>query len=111
MAQTTIAGSFITENTIGAAKAWAVVAANGTLESPSFNMTSVSRSATGRYVYTFDTDFSDADYTGSPGFRTGYGSAALQEGTQAEGSVALRFWDACGTLIDVNHSCVFHGEQ
>ena len=95
----------------GVAKAWAVVAGNGTLASPSYNMTSTSKSATGTYVYTFDVDFSDADYTGHPAIRAGLGHGALQEGTQVVGSVTIRTWDACLSLADINHCCVFFGDQ
>ena len=95
----------------GVAKAWAVVAGNGTLASPSYNMTSTSTSATGTYVYTFDVDFSDADYTGHPAIRAGLGHGALQEGTQVVGSVTIRTWDACLSLADINHCCVFFGDQ
>lgn len=45
-----------------AAKAWARVASDGTLASPSYNTNSITHSSTGIYFHVFETDFDDADF-------------------------------------------------
>ena len=45
-----------------AAKAWARVASDGTLASPSYNTNSITHPSTGVYYHVFETDFDDADF-------------------------------------------------
>ena len=45
-----------------AAKAWAVVLGDGTLQSPSYNTNSIVKVSTGRYEHVFEVDFADVDY-------------------------------------------------
>jgi len=45
-----------------AAKAWARVASDGTLASPSYNTNSITTSGSGVYFHVFEVDFDDSDY-------------------------------------------------
>ena len=65
-----------------AAKAWARVASDGTLASPSYNTNSITHPSTGYYYHVFETDFDDANFAYCASSRSENGSVVCS-GTDA----------------------------
>jgi len=79
-------------------KAWGQVAANGTLQSNSFNITSVVRNVAGDYTITFDTDFTNTSYVPIIELRGTTGSTDII--TNSAGIMTARTYDGAGVLAD-----------
>lgn len=105
-----------------AAKFWAIVTANGTTLSASYNLTSRTDTGTGDLLLTIATDFSSANWVhamgmngtsneGNPVELTG--SRFVGTGTKAAGTIQLTCGDGDGTAKDPTSSwsCVGFGDQ
>jgi hypothetical protein len=99
----------LVKNSPGVAKAWASVIADGTIQSPSYNMTSASKVSTGRYNFTVATDFSSI-YIVAVASPTVTGDWATQTRTQQVGSWDIEARNA-GTLGDIALSSFAFGDQ
>jgi hypothetical protein len=101
-----------TDTRSGSAKGYCQIAAAGTLVANSYNVASITDSATGDRTIVWDTDFGNANYTavscGTGGnLRTNYEHSSF-----ATGSVRLRAYDEAGSaLADMESSTVGHGDQ
>lgn len=85
----------------GIAKGWANFAgASGTI-ADSYNVTSVSRSTTGTYVITWDTDFASANYSCvAMAFQSGTSQSAPSITAQAAGSITIETRNNSSALYD-----------
>lgn len=96
----------------GHPKVWAVIDVSGGTPSltTSYNVTSVTDSATGVVGITIANDFSSASWCGNAtthGTPTGY----AHTGTKAAGSILVGSRDAAGTLTDPDqYNFVAHGD-
>lgn len=93
-------------------KAWAVVDSDGTLLA-SFNTTSSTKNATGKYTVVWDTDFSSANYAPIAQMQrstsTAMGNAAII--TQAVGSVTVETGEQGSGLFDRKFYIAAYGSQ
>lgn len=98
----------LVKNSPGVAKAWARIAADGTLASPNYNITSTSKVSTGRYNVTIATDFSDEDFV-----VVGMADDS-NEDTVTGRSTVVGGWDIevrrAGTLTDIINMSVGFGD-
>jgi len=92
----------------GVAKAWAEFGATGTLQDPSFNITSVAKESTGLYLVTFDDDFSDNNHV-TPMCPTG-DIIEFVRLANATGSIKFRS-KSNGTLTDSGCTFSAHGDR
>jgi len=94
----------------GAAKAWCSILAAGTLESPSYNVTSVTDTGTGDRTIVWATDFSGAVYVMA---------ASVMQDTEvfphfdslAVGSVRHAITNSSSTLVDIATAVAAFGDQ
>ena len=95
----------------GVAKAYGNVAADGTLGSGSYNITSSVKDSTGVYTITFDDDFADTNYVVMA--ITTVVAGVVQISTKAAGTVAIRTFDDDGssTGADRDFNFVCFGDQ
>lgn len=96
----------------GAAKAYCTVASDGTLQANSYNISGVVKNSTGRYTVSFDTDFSNQNYTvvASPEDDANNG-AAIRVGPPSVGSIDIEVLSAVSALVDNSFHLVAFGDQ
>lgn len=98
------------------AKAWCNFAADGTLRSGSYNVTSVEKTSTGRYTVTWTTDFANTLYavnvTPHPTSSGTLAHAIAPEGTsKVVGSQTISTFNASNVAADFACSIVVFGAQ
>jgi len=97
------------------AKAWGVVASNGTLAAGSYGITSVVRNSAGKYTITWSTAFSTANYGvfPSPGGNGQGVNTRMQTSvdTKATGSCVINITDVDGGVTDSAFDVVAFGTQ
>jgi len=104
----TVSGTVINPS---AAKAWCRIAAAGTIVSGSFNVASITDTATGNRTINWDTDFSDANYTLLNEVAAGVFNFILSD-SFATGSVRVNVYDTNeSTKEDSATSSVAFGAQ
>ena len=101
----TFSGGTLSVSAATAAKAWVKFAGSSGTIAASHNVTSVSRDSAGVYTITWDTDFASANYAvfafveiTAGGTYGAYDGVA--NGSQAAGSVQIKFLDGAGGTID-----------
>lgn len=101
-----------TEVAVGAAKAFATVAADGTLQANSHNIASVVKNSTGNYTVSFDTNFANSNYVVVVTVEASVGGAitAIVE-NPAVGSIDVETRDASSTVQDSAFHLVAFGGQ
>jgi hypothetical protein len=97
----------------GVAKAWCGITLAGALETPSYNIDSVTDTGTGDRTIVFDTDFSTVVYGAGHAFVDLPSLAGFQYnfGAQAVGGIQLAIWNEGDTATDVPSLQVFFGDQ
>ena len=101
----------------GVAKCWVINSADASTILASYNLTSLTASYVGTRLYTFDTDFSSANYSavGSAGYPAGnYLQAPIfGQNVRLAGSIEciMRSTSGSGANVDVINFCAFFGEQ
>ena len=99
-------------STSSVAKAWCNVDADGTLNSPSFNMTSITRNSTGNYTCTWATDFSSVEYvTLATTSDTEGGCRTGGVGTRAAGLNKVFTSNSSFSATDSSFNVVAYGDQ
>jgi hypothetical protein len=101
----------------GLCKAWIHLTGSGTpAAADSFNVASITDTATGRYTINIATDFGNANYTcagmsGNDGTTTG-GRCQMPDLTPTAGAFAVRVYDIDGdaAIDDTNVLLNFHGD-
>ena len=99
----------------GVAKAWGSCLANGTLESGSYNITSVTRDSAGVYLWTIATDFSNALYAAVAGMMSGWPAsssrtATVRDSSRVVGTVRVDT-NLAAVSTDYDHCLVIFGDQ
>lgn len=95
----------------GSAKAWSVFQADGTLLA-SYNLDSVSKSATGEYDHVFTVDFSSVDYSCVAMANTGNGAIVYGVINKLAGSCTVKAVNSNTSLgQDYDTTVVFYGDQ
>lgn len=85
--------------------AWCTVAADGTLQSNSYNIASVSRVSTGNYTVTISADFGDVNYSALVSCETGGTGRNAEIGANPTvGTTQVLTLDLAASLTD----CAFH---
>ena len=104
----------LVRNSPGVAKAWTYIIADGTLQSPSYNISSVGDDGTGDRNIVFNTNFSSAIYSNVAGFYD-IGSGGLGYYVQfqnlAAGSIDMRIRDGNAALVDAATFTAHYGDQ
>jgi hypothetical protein len=98
-----------TQNHPGVAKVYCYFIADGTLQSGSYNVASVTKNSTGVYTIAWDTDFADTNYV-PIGLVDGSDLADLQWSTFATGSLVVNTF-VNDTAYDRRTWVVAFGEQ
>lgn len=94
----------------GIVKAYCSVASDGTLQANSFNITSTTRTATGRYLVTFDTDFANANYAVAVGPELGARDFVFFNNILV-GSIQVWVLDPAGSDVDQAFHVIAIGDQ
>ena len=95
----------------GVAKAWCYIIADGTLQSPDYNLASVTDTGTGDRTLVWDTDFSSTVYVVVIGSDGDDGDKAeANAGSLAVGTFQVRTSRA-GTAADIRHFTAAFGDQ
>jgi len=95
----------------GVAKAWCRIAANGSLNSPSYNIASVSTS-TGSRTIVFDTDFSGAVYSSTAALVTDSNqNTQLAYSSPAAGQIVCQIYNSGSLTDDRITAHAFFGDQ
>jgi hypothetical protein len=97
----------------GVAKAWLGITLAGALETPSYNIASVTDTGTGDRTIIFDVDFSSVVYGAGHAFVDLPSLSGWQYnfGAQAVGGIQLAIWNEGDTATDVPSLQVFFGDQ
>jgi hypothetical protein len=96
----------------GVAKAYCTAAGDGTLQSNSYNITSVVKINTGRYTVTFNVDFSNLNYSVSMMAENTTGLfGQISSVSLAVGSCEVRTYNSSGTLTDSDFHFIAFGDQ
>jgi len=97
----------------GVAKAWCSIQADGTLDSGSYNIASISDEGTGHRIIVFDTDFSTSVYAWAGGLLSNsgdWGRSGIV--SRAVGSCHLREANAAlSANVDEPSCAIFFGDQ
>jgi len=101
----------VTTNSDMTIKAWAVVAANGTIEDH-YNISSISQTGTGAYTISFDTDFASTHYAVTALAHTAGEFASLSDSvTKAIGSCGIQITGHAGGSTDSDFMVIATGDQ
>jgi hypothetical protein len=97
----------------GIAKAWGTCNAAGTLQSPSYGLSSVTDDTTGVRTYNFSTSFSDVDYVigGLENTLAVEDSDCCTFDTNNVGNCRIQVQEEGGSRSDNPHGNTFHGDQ
>ena len=95
----------------GVAKAWAVKTAAGLLESPSYNITSITDGGVGDATYNFTTAFSSAVYSCVGSLMEIIAGVNIMFNTLAAGSCSVAVRDDANTAVDRRIGVAFYGDQ
>ena len=95
----------------GVAKAWAVKTAAGLLESPSYNITSITDNGVGNATYNFTTAFSTDVYSCVGGLMEIIAGVNILFNTLAAGSCDVAIRDDANTAVDRRIGVAFYGDQ
>jgi len=99
-----------TQYSPGVAKAWCKVSTTGSLGSPNLNITSVSKSSTGKYSLTIDTDFSSAVYSTAVTVESGAAIFGSKSSAAAD-TAAIDIWTSAGAAVDAAFYFTAFGDQ
>ena len=102
------------KNSPGVEKAWCGISATGTIQSPSYNIASITDTGTGDRTIVFDTDFSTDLPICTGNFRNVDGSGGVHHlyfTDYAVGSVRLRLYNSSDALEDQETGQKFSGDH
>ena len=101
------------KNSPGVAKAWCQVTAAGALDTPSYNIASITDTGTGTHTIVFDTDFSTSVYACAGATVSVTDNTHQRFLTRAVGSIQQEVFNVVTphALIDQISTAVFFGDQ
>jgi len=91
-------------------RAYCTVASDGTLQSNSFNISSITKGSTGVYTVNFDTDFANANYACIVTCEAGAGYMAVLSSV-GTGAINVNIISDSGSLTDIAFHLIAIGDQ